>query len=265
MPSNLQHQAQCIQAIHKTIQQFHQQLKVEQLDWRILQPIVVQPRNDFALLRYLLFCSIGTTPINDTSFTNSTLSPATNPNPTSAALPIPCTDEPPVSRSDLEGAAVSPRAKTNNFANAKFQSSPNTREAPPTTVQKLTSRISKLEKLFAVEIPTYTSITAGIHSQYLFLPDKIRQLEAGNLDAIIWKIPSVKFVFNSAKVARQSSDPLNEPATSFSSQLCRTHPHGYNFFVKFYPYGIGPATGKCESVLVTLFPGDYDKVVQSSF
>ena len=45
----------------------------------------------------------------------------------------------------------------------------------------------------------------------------------------------LKFVFDSAKVALPSSDPLIEPATSFSSPICRTHPHGYNFFIKFYP------------------------------
>ena len=58
----------------------------------------------------------------------------------------------------------------------------------------------------------------------LFLYDKIRQLEPGTSDVIFWKIPSVKFVFDSAKVARPSSDPLIEPATSFSSSIFRTHP-----------------------------------------
>ena len=85
-------------------------------------------------------------------------------------------------------------------------------EAPPSQVQNLTSRISKLEKFFADEIATYTSLTAGIHSQYFFLYDKICQLEAGNSDVINWKIPSVKFVFDSAKIARPSTDPLLEPA-----------------------------------------------------
>ena len=104
-----------------------------------------------------------------------------------------------------------------------------------------------------------------IHSQFLFLYDKIRQLQAGNSDAIIWKIPSVKFVFDSAKVVRPSSDPLVYPATSCSSPIFRTQTHGYNFFVKFYPYGIGPATGKCASILFTLFPDDYDNLFQWPF
>ena len=132
-------------------------------------------------------------------------------------------------------------------------------------LQNLTSSISKLEKLFANETSTYTSITAGIHSQYFFLFDKIRQLEPGNSDVIFWKIPSVKFVFHSAKVARPSSDSLIEPATSFSSPIFGTHTHGYNFFIKLYPYGIGPATGKCASFPFTLFPRDYDNLLQWPF
>ena len=158
------------------------------------------------------------------------------------------------------------RAKTNNSASAGLQPILNTREDPPKTVQNLASRIRKLEKLFADEITTYTSITAGIYSQYFFLYDKIRQLEPGNSDAIIWKIPSVKFVFDSAKKARPLSDlSLNRPQVLVVLSSFRTHPHGYNFFIKFYPYGIGPATGKCASILFTLFPGDYDNLLKWPF
>ena len=163
------------------------------------------------------------------------------------------------------GGVGPPRAKANNSANANFQSSTNTLEATPITAKNRTSRISKLGKLYADEIAAYTSITAGIHSQYFFLYDKVRQLEPGNSDAIIWKIPSVKFVYDSAKAARPSSDPLIEPATSFSSPIFRTQPHGYNFFVKFYPYGIGPATGKCALILFFFFPGDWDNLLRWPF
>ena len=112
---------------------------------------------------------------------------------------------------------------------------------------------------------TYTSITAGILSLYVFLYDKIRQLEAGNSDAIVWKTPSVRFCIDSAKVARASSDSSIQPATSFSSPTFSILPHGYKFFVKFYPYGIGPATGKCASILFTFCPGDYDNVLEWPF
>ena len=106
---------------------------------------------------------------------------------TSPALQLPCVDGPKLRLSTPEGAAGQPRAKANNSANADIQSSPNTREVPPTTVQNLTSRISKLEKIFTDEKATYTAITVGIHSQYFSLYDKIRQLEPGNLDTITRK------------------------------------------------------------------------------
>ena len=259
LSSPLQHQANCLQSIHKTIQQFNQYLKAEHLDRPALQLIALQLQNDFALLRYLLFSK------KDTADKDSATSPIINPNPTSSAFTPPCTDDAQLHRSTPVGALGLPRAKTNNSANADFQPTINTQEAPPTTVQNLASRICKLDKLFTDEIATYTSITAGIHSQYFFLYDKIRQLETRNSDVIFWKIPSVKFVFESAKVARPSSDPLMEPAKSFSSPIFRTHPHGYNFFIKFYPYGIGLATGKCASMLFTLFPGDYDNLLKWPF
>ena len=53
--SPLQHQAICLQAIHKTIQQFNQHMKTERLDRQTLQLIVLQLQHHFALLRCLLF------------------------------------------------------------------------------------------------------------------------------------------------------------------------------------------------------------------
>ena len=263
--SPLQHQANCLQSIHKTIQRFNQYLKAEHLDRQALQLIALQLQNDFALLRYLLSSDQGTAAQDSANSPLINPNPNPNPNPTSSAFTLPCTDDAKLRRSTPVRAVGLPRAKTNNSANAGSQPKLNTREDPPTTVQNLASRICKLEKLFADEITTYTSIIAGIHSQYFLLYDKTRQLEPGNSDAIIWKITSVKFVFDSAKKARPSYDPLIEPATSFSSPIFRTHPHGYNFFIKFYTYGIRPATGKCASILFTLFTVDYDNLLKWPF
>ena len=275
LPSPLQHQSNCLQAIDKTIKQFSQHLNAEQLDRQTLQLILLQFQNDFALLRYLLFSPAETISnknvtvnISATSLLlnpNVSPNPNPNPNPISVAFPLPGPGEHTILRSTPVGAVGPPRTKTNNTANADFQPTPNTQEAPSTMVQNLTPSLCKLEKLFADEISAYTSITAGVHSQYFFLYDKLRQLEPGHSDVIIWKIPSVKFVFDSAKVARPSSDPLIEPATSFSSPIFRTHPDGYNFFIKLYPYGIGPATGKCALILFTFFLGDYDNLLQWPF
>ena len=157
----------------KTIkQQFNQHLKAEQLDRRTLQIIVLQLQNYFALLGYLLFFSVGTTPISDTTVKNSAIGPLItpnlNPNPTSNALPIPYADEPSVRHSNPEGAVGPPRQKITSSASSSFLLSLNTREAFPTTMQNFTSRIFELEKLFAFEIEAYTSITAGFLSRQFF-------------------------------------------------------------------------------------------------
>ena len=185
LSSPLLHHANCFQAFHKTIQQLNQQLKAENLDRQTLQLIALQLQNDFALLRYLLFSD------KRTAAKDSATSPIKNPNPnpTSSPFILPRTADAQLHRSTPVGAMGPSRANTNNFANAGLQAILNTQEDPPTTVQNLASRICKLEKLFADEITTYTSITAGIHSQYFFLYDEIRQLEPGISDTIIWKIP----------------------------------------------------------------------------
>ena len=208
-------------------------MKAQHLDRQTLQLTVLQLRKDFALLRYLLFSN------KDIAVKDSATSPLINPIPklnpnlTSFAFPLPCTDDPKLRRSTPVGAVGPPGEKTNNSANADFQPIPNTQEAPSITVQNLTSRICKLEQLFTDEIAIYTSIAAGIHSQYFFLNDKNCQLEPGNPDAIIWKIPSVKFVFDSGKLARPSTDPFFKPATSFSSPILRTVPVDTTFSEKF--------------------------------
>ena len=203
---------------------------------------------DSALLRYLLFSNKDFAVKNSATSPLFNTNPNLNPNPTSSAFPLLGPGKPKLRHSIPVGSVGPPKANINNSANAGFQLTPNTQVVPPTTVQKLTSRISELEKLFADEIATYTSITAGIHSQYFVLDEKIRQIEPGKSDVIIWKIPSVKFVIDSAKLVRRSFDLLHDSATSFSSPTFRSH--GYKFFIKFYPYGIGPATGKCASIMV---------------
>ena len=171
--SPLQYQANCLQAIHKAIQQINQQMRAEHLERKILQLITLQLQNDFALLRTLLFPSVGTIPICDTSLKNPATSPPIhtkpspnpNPHPTSNALVLPCAAEPSVRRSTPVGAVGPPRAKTKKSANTNFQPTSNNQEAPPITGQNLTSRVSRLEKLFTDEIATDTSTTAGIPSQ----------------------------------------------------------------------------------------------------
>ena len=184
LPSSLHHQMKCLQAINNSIQQFNQHLKAEKLDRQILQLVVLQLQNDFAVLRYLLFSSTGTIPNKDVTVKDAATSPLldttanpipnanpnSNPNPNpnpsphsaSSAFSLPGPRAPTLRRSTRVGAVGTAKTKTNNTANTDFQPIPNTQE---TTIQNLTSRICKLEKLFANEVSTYTSITAGVQSQ----------------------------------------------------------------------------------------------------
>ena len=262
LSSPLQHQANFLQPVHETIQQFNQYLKATHLDRQALQLIALQLLNDFALLRYLLFSDKATATQDAAISPLINPNPHLNPNPTSSAFILPCTDDAKLHRSNPVGAVGPPRAKENISANADFQPLLNTQEVPSTTVQNLASRNGKLEKLFTDEMATYTSITAGIHSQYFFLYDKIHQLEPGNSDVILWRIPSVKFVFESAKVFRPSSDPLVEPATSFSSPISRTRSMDTNFSSNFTLMAFDPLV--CFNTTHPL-PGDYDNLLKWPF
>ena len=135
LSSPLLHQANCLQAIRKFIQQLNQQLKAKNLDRQALQLIALQLQNDFALLRYLLFSD------KDTAAKDSATSPINNPNPnpTSSAFTLPSTADAQLHRCTPVGAMVPYRAKTNNSANAGLQPILNTQEDPPTMVQNLAS------------------------------------------------------------------------------------------------------------------------------
>ena len=150
----LQHQANCLQSIHKTIQQFKQYLKAEHLDRQALQLIALQLQNDFALFRYLLFSDKDRAAKDSATSSLINSNPNPNPNPTSSAFTFPCTDDAKLRRSTPVGAMEPPRAKTNYPANADSQPILNTHEAPSTTLQNLVSRIGKLEKLFTDEVAT---------------------------------------------------------------------------------------------------------------
>ena len=103
-------------------------------------------------MRYLLFSPVETISNKDTAVEKSATTLLSNPNsnhnPTSSAFPIPGFGDPKLRRSTSVGAVGPSKAKADNSANAGFQPTPNTQEAPAITAQNLTSRISKLEKKY---------------------------------------------------------------------------------------------------------------------
>ena len=122
LSSPLQHQANCLQAIHKSIQQLNQHLKAEHLNRQTLQLIALQLQNNFALLRYLLFSPVEPISNNDSAVKNSATSSLSNCNSNiaSSVFPHPGPGEPKNRCSTAVGAVGPPRAKTSNFSNADF-------------------------------------------------------------------------------------------------------------------------------------------------
>ena len=75
----------------------------------------------------------------------------------------------------------------------------------------------------------------------------------------------MRLVFDTAKSAARLDDAATNPRTHYNSPVCRTHTHGYNFFVQFYPYGLDSAAGNHASFMFALFPGDYDGLLAWPF
>ena len=62
-----------------------------------------------------------------------------------------------------------------------------------------------------------------------------------------------------------SSMDATNPSTHYNSPVYRTHPHGYTFFVQFYPYGLNSAARNHASIMFALFSGDYDGLLAWPF
>ena len=75
----------------------------------------------------------------------------------------------------------------------------------------------------------------------------------------------MRLVFVTAKSAARLDDAATNPSTHSNSPVYRTHPHGYNVFVQFHPYGLDSVAGNHDSIAVAFFPGDYDGVLAWPF
>ena len=81
----------------------------------------------------------------------------------------------------------------------------------------------------------------------------------------MWKLTSVKLVFDTAKSSARLDNAAKDPSTHYNSPVYRTHPYGYNLFVQFYPYGLDAAARNHASIVFALFPGDYDELLTWPF
>ena len=109
------------------------------------------------------------------------------------------------------------------------------------------------------------AIASIYRSQFAFLYNRIRALESGGTDTILWKLTSLNLIFDTAKSSARLDNAVKDPSTHYNSPVYRTHPYGYNFFVQFYPYGLDCAAGNHASIKFALFPGDYDGLLTWPF
>ena len=138
---------------------------------------------------------------------------------------------------------------------------PTSRPSPlvlETRVKQLEEEITKAKNCRETSVSIY-------RSQFTFLYDQLRALESGVTDIILWKMTSLILVFDTAKSATRLDDAAKDPSTHFNSPVYRTHPHGYNSFVQFYPYGLDSAARNPTLIMFALFPGDYDVLLAWPF
>ena len=129
----------------------------------------------------------------------------------------------------------------------------------------LETRVRQLEEEITKARENRETIASIHRSQFAFLYDRIRALESGGTDTILWKLTAVKLVFDTAKSSPRLDNAAKDPSTHYNSPVYRTHPYGYNFFVQFYPYGLDAAAGNHASIMFALFPGDYDGLLKWPF
>ena len=121
----------------------------------------------------------------------------------------------------------------------------------------LEGRVKQLEEVSQARNCRETNISI-YRSQFTFLYDTFRTVESGGSDTILWKLSSLRLVFDTAKSAARLDDAAANPRTHYISPVYRTHPHGYSFFVHFYQYVLDSAAANPTSFMFAFFPGDYD-------
>ena len=82
---------------------------------------------------------------------------------------------------------------------------------------------------------------------------------------MLWKLTALRLDFDTAKSAARIDTAATSPSTHYNSPVYGTHPHGYNFFVQFYSYGLDSAAENRASFMFALYLGDYDGLMAWPF
>ena len=190
--------------------------------------------------------------------------------PSTSSLPVPLTVDPPSSAASQDSNILGSIQilKPRFTITLKRPSSTQSRSQPTEPLSSQTTsgpsldletRVRQLEEEVTKAREGRETIASIHRPQFAFLYDRIRALESGGSDTILWKLTAFRLVFDTAKSAARLDNAATNPSTHYNSPVYRTHPHGYNFFIQFYPYGLN------ASIMFALFPGDYDSLLTWPF
>ena len=182
--------------VQLTVAKHHQDLESEKLERQNLQLLVLQLLTDLMFTQSILLNQkAGTFP---KSFSIDPPSAGTAMNPS-----VPETHE----RSQASASQIILMGDSKALKSSALPSSPITRQSS-SRLQTLHSAVSPdiISKFNALEKQTIfstpddlsrqKSLLSSTQSNYSFLYDKLRQLEAGSNDTILCRMPSVRFVFH---------------------------------------------------------------------
>ena len=142
---------------------------------------------------------------------------------------------------------------------------PTSKLTPGRSSSELGARVKQKEEEITKAKNCRETITSIYRSQFTCIYDRFRSPDTGGTDTILWKLTSLGKVFDTAKSATRLDDAAKDPNTHYKSPVYRTHPHGNNSFVQFYPYGLESAAGNHSSIMFAFFPGDYDGSLKGPF
>ena len=133
-----------------------------------------------------------------------------------------------------------------------------TNKSSPLT--SLENRIKVLEKRLSTETCRHNARLNSLH-QLSTMGDQLCQIEHSNCNFNLWKVTSIKLVFESARLWYLKLGRENAPTTRLRSPVFRSHPYGYDFYLNLYPYGFAAAIGTWLSLSLSISPGENDDIL----
>ena len=125
----------------------------------------------------------------------------------------------------------------------------------------LENKIKILEKRISTETGSHNAMLNSLQLQLSTMGDQICQFEHSNCNFILWKVTSIKLVFESARLWYLRPGRENAPTTRLRSPIFRSHTYGYIFYLNLYPYGFAAAIGTWMSLSLSISDGEYDDIL----